>query len=78
MILSLTESDLSVTPVESETYALAGTYTISGDQLTISLSDGVDSYVSTGPFDITSSKLSFTGTNAGAADFIQSFEAEKL
>lgn len=78
MILKITETDLSVTPAESSSYTIGGTYSWSGDDLTIGLSDGIDVFSVTGTAEISKTKFLFTGKTGDVDEFISLIEADKL
>lgn len=77
MALTITESDLSTNPIESETFTIAGTYSWSGGNLTLGIDDGIDVLSVTGTAEVSESKFTFIGTSGDVDDFISQIEADK-
>lgn len=77
-VISVTETDLSVTPNDVDTYTIASTYSWEGDKLKLNFDDGFDELTVTGDVEVTEKHLSFTATSGDVEEFITSIEAHKL
>lgn len=78
LIMTASDTDKTVSPVEVNTFTYTGSYSWSGNILTLSYTDSTNTFTVTGTVSVTDKKLVFTATSGDVNFFFDILEADRI